>query len=188
MINHLTIFFFYSSQNIFHNGNIFFQDIGDGSGIAGTDLLPHNGGRRSDSGNILKATCSQLLHLMKRIIIVLHQIDQTGSNQMRDMTDGCYNAVMFFVIQYNMLCAAVMYTVQHQLQCIRICFIGGCQYVPGIFQQMVVGMLVTTFLGTSHGMSANELAGHAKMFHCFVDFCFCAAHIGNQTIFRDDFF
>ena len=124
---------------------------------------------------------------MQIVVVVLYQIDQSGGDQMRNMADCRHDPVMLPVIKYNMLCAAVVNTVQHQVQRIRVRIVRGSQHIPGILQKMSAGVFIPAFFGTRHGMAADELSGQPQTFCCFMNLRLGASYIGDQTVAADYF-
>ena len=51
--------------------------------------------RRGDPGNVFKTSCSNGLHMLLGGIQFLHNINQGGCHNMRQVADGSSNKVMF---------------------------------------------------------------------------------------------
>ena len=60
-------------------------------------------------------------------------------------------------------------------------FAGRSKHIIGIFNQHGLCVAIAAFLGTSHGMAADEIWLDSKCFHLPVDICLNASYIGKNA-------
>ena len=63
--------------------DIILQQSGNIDCVGHADLLPHDRGRGGDPRDILKPACSDGFHQSLSIVMILYQMDEGGSNDMR---------------------------------------------------------------------------------------------------------
>ena len=153
-----------------------------------TDLLPHDGRRGSDAGNILEAASCQHLHQLFRGVVLPDKIHQACRQDVGQMTDGPGHIIMPAVVQndgqrFQGLCESA---VSLHLFLGHLC--GRGQDIVGILDQMRLCVDKSVFFRPGHGMPPDEMVFQPQKGRLLMDGGLDASHVRQDAVRAKDVF
>ena len=136
--------------------DIILQQSGNIDRVGHADLLPHDRGRGGDPRDILKPACSDGFHQSLSIVMILYQMDEGGSNDMRQVADSSGHIIMLLAFHLQRdrshggdkpleFCDFRSGNLRR-----------GSENVVGVFQKARLGIGKADSLAARHRMSADK--------------------------------
>ena len=150
------------------------------------NLLPHDGRRTRNAGDVLKAAGCERAHGVRLVVRVLHEVYERSRNEMREMGNRCDRAVVGRGVNHIRVRKHTVYERFHSLAHLRARLGGRAEQIKDVFEEQGIRIDITALFGTGHRVTSHELRAEAEAQHFPFYALFAAADIGNQCVGREN--